>query len=176
MMLPNVTCVALQGEGLTAVGDLSGLTQDLLNNIAASFRRRNVVFGVMSQKRIIDAANCIRYYEVCGRQLTAANIRSTVIRNFGRQWEALMNKKKRADTHEVPKVSKELTIFPWLDAFQDHLRQCIGVRDIPLYYVVRPDVTPPAALPMSSVSGKPSMLTLRDEIPLQSYRCIVPRG
>ena len=28
MMLPNPTRVALQGEGLTAVADLSGLTQD----------------------------------------------------------------------------------------------------------------------------------------------------
>ena len=37
MMLPNATRVALQGEGLTAVADLSGLTQDLLDNIAASF-------------------------------------------------------------------------------------------------------------------------------------------
>ena len=36
MMLPHATCVSLQGEGLTAVDDLSGLTQDLLDNIAAS--------------------------------------------------------------------------------------------------------------------------------------------
>ena len=34
MMLPNATRIALQGEGLTAVADLSGLTQDLLDNIA----------------------------------------------------------------------------------------------------------------------------------------------
>ena len=79
MMLPNPTGVALEGEGLTAVADLSGLTQDLLNNIAASFRRQGVAFGVMSQRRIINAANCIRYYEVCEGPLTAANIRWTVI-------------------------------------------------------------------------------------------------
>ena len=76
----------------------------------------------MNQKRIIDAANCIGYYEVCGRPLTVANIRWTVIQNFGCQWEALMEKKKK-DDHEVPKVSKELTIFPSLNALQDHLRQ-----------------------------------------------------
>ena len=128
MMLPNATRLALQGEGLTAVDDLSGLTQDLLDNIAASFRRQQIPFGVMSQKRIIDAANCIRYYEVCRRPLTPGNIRWTVIRNFGRQWEALMDKKNRADTHEVPKVSKELTILPGSDAFQDYFCQCIGVR------------------------------------------------
>ena len=107
MMLPNATCVSLQGEGLTAVDDLSGLTQDLLNNIASSFRRRNVVFGVMSQKRIIDhhAANCIHYYKVCGRQLTAANIRWTVIRNFGRQWEALMKKKRKDDQGRLAPIT-----------------------------------------------------------------------
>ena len=62
MMLPNPTRVALQGEGLTAVNDLSGLTQDLLDNIAASFHRQGVAFGVISQKRI--SHGCGQLYQV----------------------------------------------------------------------------------------------------------------
>ena len=48
MMLPNHTQIALQGEGLTTVDDLSGLTQNVLDNIAASFRRQQIVFGVIA--------------------------------------------------------------------------------------------------------------------------------
>ena len=69
-------------------------------------------------------------------------------KNFEKQWLALQQVKD-AETPDVPKISKTLPIMKWRDAFIDMLGQCIGIRDISLMYLIRPDVAvpdPPAAL------------------------------
>jgi hypothetical protein len=54
------------------------------------------------------------------------------------QWKALGDKKK-ADEPEVPKITKALPVIKWTEAFRDYLHRIIGVRTIPLAYVIRPD-------------------------------------
>ena len=51
------------------------------------------------------------------------------------------------DEPETPKITKGLNIMRWSESFKDYLRQCFGVRRIPLIYVVRDEETSPAALP-----------------------------
>ena len=82
-----------------------------------------------------------------GRDLTAVSMPwNNVIKNFEIQWKALKAKKEE-DTPEVPKISKSLPIIKWTEAFQDHLHQVIGVRMIPLAYVIRANEDVPAAAP-----------------------------
>jgi hypothetical protein len=64
------------------------------------------------------------------------------MKNFDIQWKALEDKKK-GDKPEVPKITKALPIIKWTEAFWDYLHQMIGVRTIPLAYVIRPDVAVP---------------------------------
>ena len=59
-----------------------------------------------------------------------------VIKNFEDQWKAL-KWHKEDDKPDVPKISKSLPIIKWTEAFQDFLHQVIGVRMIPLAYVMR---------------------------------------
>ena len=50
-------------------------------------------------------------------------------------------------TPEVPKISKSLPIMKWMEAFLDHLHRVIGVRMIPLAYVIRMNEDVPAVAP-----------------------------
>ena len=89
-----------------------------------------------------------------GRDLSAASMHwNNTIKNFEIQWKALKAKKEE-DTPEVPKISKSLPIIKWLEAFQDHLHRVIGVRMIPLAYVIRTNKDVPVVAPPLQV-GQP---------------------
>jgi hypothetical protein len=49
----------------------------------------------------------------------------------------------RGQEPEVPKITKALPIIKWTEAFWDYLHRMIGVRMIPLAYVIRPAVAVP---------------------------------
>jgi hypothetical protein len=60
------------------------------------------------------------------------------MKNFTAQWKALEDKKK-ADEPDVPKITKAFPVIKWTEAFRDYLHCMIGVRTIPLAYVIQPD-------------------------------------
>jgi hypothetical protein len=102
------------------------------------------VFGAKSQKQLVIATQFLRYYEEVGRATTPGNILwAMVMKNFTPQWKALEDKKK-ADEPDVPKITKALPVIKWTEAFRDYLHRMIGVRTIPLAYVIRPDGDVPA--------------------------------
>jgi hypothetical protein len=154
MGIPNATIIQLQQEGITTVDDLADFDKDTMEQIAANLRRPagripdpnaaagatiptpSFVFGAKSQKRLITASKLLHYYNTVGRNTTVANLQWTpVMSNFELQWKALEDKKK-LDEPEVPKITKALPIIKWTEAFRDYLHQMIGVRTIPLAYVI----------------------------------------
>ena len=105
MGIPNATVVQLAVEGIASVDDLGEFSKEDINNLADSLRRaRNApasaagapappaggggfVFGARSQKRMIVAANAVRYYKTVGRALTVTNMRwDGTLKNFKVQW------------------------------------------------------------------------------------------
>ena len=56
-----------------------------------------------SKKRIIVAANAMRYYTKVGRSITPANMSWRTLANFDMQWQALLKQEKQDDP-EVPKL------------------------------------------------------------------------
>lgn len=147
MAIPNATVQQLVAEGINTVADLSEFDKDTIYQIASNLRRPpagdHYVFGAKSQKRLTAACEIVRYYETVGRIMTAANIQwDTVIKNFEIQWTAL-KAKKDGDEPETPKIAKGLNIMKWSESFVDTLNRCIGVRMIPLVYVIRELETPP---------------------------------
>ena len=105
------------------------------------------VFGVKSQTRLSVTCDLVCYYETTGRNLMATNTRWTQVgKNFDIQWKALEAQKDEDDL-EVPKITRSLPIIKWTEAFQDLLHQVIGVRTIPLAYVIRTTVDVSAAMP-----------------------------
>jgi hypothetical protein len=163
MAIPNATVLQLVAEGINTVDDLSEFDRDTINQIASNLRRppagAHYVFGAKSQKRLIAACDIVRYYETIGRPLTAANlVWNTVIKNFEIQWKALKDKKE-GDEPETPKIAKGLNIMKWSESFRDILHRCIGVRMIPLAYVIRELEVPEAITilaagqPHSTIAG-----------------------
>ena len=157
MAIPNATVVQLVTEGIDSVDDLSEFDKDTIQQIASNLRRppagNPFVFGAKSQKRLIAACEIIRYYETVGRNLTAANLMwNTVIKNFEIQWKALKDKKD-GDEPDTPKIAKGLNIMKWSESFRDILHRCIGVRMIPLAYVIRELEAPPAITAL--MAGQP---------------------
>lgn len=174
MGIPHSTVIQLRAEGIQAVGDLVDFDKDTLQQIADNLRRPGgripdpapnapegatiptppFVFGAKSQKRLLVACDLVRFYETVGRDLTPGNIIwNTVMRNFSEQWKAIKTRKSEDDP-DVPKISKALPIIKWTEAFQDYLARVIGVRLIPLSYVIREDETPPAMTP-PLMAGQP---------------------
>ena len=156
MAIPNATVLELANEGINTVDNLAEFDKETIDQIASNLRRPAVapaagghhfVFGAKSQKRMIVACELVRFYNTIGRPLTAPNIQwATVIQNFEVQWKA-MNVRIDGDEPETPKIIKGLNIMRWSESFKDYLRQCFGVRSIPLIYVTRDEVAVPAVVP-----------------------------
>lgn len=164
MGIPALTYAQMQVEGIQAVGDLADFDKDTLEQLANNLRRPagrvpnpdggggtittpGFVFGAKSHKRLLVACDLVRYYIATGRAPTAGNMQWTnVIKNFEIQWRALKEKKKLEPT-ETPKITKALPIMKWTEVFPDFLNQVVGLRYIPLSYVIREVVAVPAASP-----------------------------
>jgi hypothetical protein len=168
MGIPHDTREQLEFEGIESVSDLSDFDKDTLTQVADNLRRPGgripnpdpnapagatiaqppFVFGAKAQKRLLAACDMVRYYEMIDRELSAPNMRwEPVIKNFTQQWKALKDRKDD-EAPEVPKISKTLSIIKWTEAFTDFLHRKIGVRMVPLAYVVRELIAVPAPPPL----------------------------
>ena len=163
MAISAATYDQLATEGIITAGDLAEFSNDDFTALAASLRRPPAVpdpanaavlvpqapfvLGAKSLKRLKIAAEAVRYYDSIGRTLTPGNLRySTTLKSFELQWKSLKERKDN-DQPDVPKLTKNLKIIAWSEAFTDFLARVIGVRNAPLTYVIRPEVDVPAVAP-----------------------------
>ena len=177
MGIPHTTVLQLHSEGITSVSDLADFNKDSLQQLADNLRHPGgrvpdpnpaalpgstiptppFVFGAKSQRHITVACDLVKYYKTVGHELTAANLQwNTVMKNFDVQWTAL-EEKKGDDSPETPKISKALPVIKWMEAFKDFLNRKIGNRNIPLVYIIREVLNPPAAAPPLA-PGQPHFL------------------
>jgi hypothetical protein len=154
-------------EGITTVEDLLEFDEESLKQVVANLRRpahqvpntapgaaagstmkeQPFVIGAKSQTRLIVATELLKFYDAIGRVPDAGDMMwNNVMRNFREQWKAIKDSKKESHP-TVPVISKALPIIRWIEAFQDHCYRCIGVRHIPLAYVIREDAIVPAGCP-----------------------------
>jgi hypothetical protein len=163
MAIPHATVVQLAAEGIDTIDDLGEFDKVTIQQIASNLRRppagAHYVFGAKSQKRLTAACDMVRYYETIGRPLTPGILMwNTTIKNFEIQWKALSDKKE-GTSPETPKIAKGLNIMKWSESFRDILHRCIGVRMIPLAYVIREVAVAPAITaietgqPHSTIAG-----------------------
>jgi len=149
MGIPNATVVQLRAEGIETLDDLADFDKDSLQQLADNLQRPGgcvpdqnpvaaaagatiptpqFVFGAKSQKHLLVTCSLVRYYEIIGRPLSAANMQwDTVMKNFEIQWKAIKDKK---DEHEpeLPKISRALPIVKWTEAFRDYLQSGITCK------------------------------------------------
>ena len=146
MAIPAASRNALTNEGIEHPNDLLDFDKTSISEMAANFRRSNpvVVFGAKSQKRLTAACELVKFYQAINRPLSAALLQwNPVISNFEVQYKALIEAKSQ-DEPDTPKISpRSLPVMKWIEAFRDVLHRCLGVRNIPLSYVIRETETPP---------------------------------
>ena len=167
MGIPHTTMVQMQQEGIQLIVDLADFEKQSLQQLADNLRKPGgrvadpdpnapagatipmpaFTYGAKSQKRLTVACDLVRFYQTVGRDLTAVNIQwNQVMSNFEIQWKALEDRKDEDDP-DVPKTTKALPIIKWPEAFQDFLNRVIGVRMIPLAYVIQIDPQVPGPAP-----------------------------
>ena len=167
LAIQHDTRVKLQEEGLQTVDDLVNFDDETMKQVAHNLRYHNdrvpdpnpgaaagatilrgpYQLGAISMRRIKEAGQYVQYLMDTGRERTAANMRyNPVIKHFALQWKAL-EQKRDDDKPSEPKPSRSVPILKWVPAFKDFLSCVVGVRCIPLSYVIRDDVAVPAAAP-----------------------------
>ena len=155
-------------EGLVIIDDLSELDSVSLKAVVENLRgpggripnpdenapvgstipQPPYVIGAKSVNRLIAAAKIVLYYKAVGREITPSNNKwNTAIQTFILQYKALEEQKKDGETPDVPKITKTLAVTKWSESFKDFLSRVIGMRVIPLSYVIRETETVPAAAP-----------------------------
>jgi len=163
MAIPVATVTQLGTEGIESVDDLEEFkdpefTQLVRNlqrppdipdpaNALLRIRQNPFVLGAKSLKRLKVAANAVRYYESVGRELTPNSMHYVnTLKKFDMQWTSLLSRDDD-NTPEVPKITRNLRVTRWSEAFNDFLHRVNGVRHAPLAYVIRADAEVPAIAP-----------------------------
>ena len=170
MGIPHATVVQMASEGIATVDDLADFDKDALKQLAENLRKPpgripdpNAVvpqggqapmiptpaftFGAKSQKRLGVACELIRFYQTVGRDPTPGNLQWTnVMKNFEIQWESLKDRKDET-VPATPLITRTLTVLKWTGPFRDFMSRVIGVRTIPLSYVIRPEAAVPNVAP-----------------------------
>ena len=92
--------------------------------------------GIKSQQQMLMPSELMKFYVTKNRDLSIDNVRwNPIIINFKNQWKSL--EKKAKVTADYPKVTKKFSMMKWSDSMTDHLSLRIGLRMMPLGYVVR---------------------------------------
>ena len=164
MGIPTATVTQLGTLGITRAEDLIDYDEDLLNNLKEDLRKPTgtmqdpndparvvpqapFILTPVSCRKLLVAAKAIEYYEAVGRATTIASLRwAGPLTRFSQYLKAL-KVMKNEEKKEPPKVTRSLPIGQWSEAFLIYLENTLGVRDIPLAYVVRSQATPPAPAP-----------------------------
>lgn len=150
MDVPAATLLHINGEGIREPEDLVNFTDEEIDTVERSCRRPPggvaLQFGAQSGKRLKMAAKLVRFYELIGRPITAANI----------QWDPHMRAfkvaidnleaMKKLPMPDVPTLTGT-TVMKWTRTFIANLEQCVGPRMVPLSYVIREESAVDAACP-----------------------------
>ena len=115
--------------------------------------------GARSINRLKVSAALVRYYDAIDRPLTAANMHYTVDKFFILQWKAVQDMKNESDG-VVPKLTRNTTCIKWVPIMLELLGTVIGVRDVPLIYVLREDELVAAA--MALLTDKPFQKSIKE--------------
>ena len=112
-----------------------------------------IIITAVSLKCLKAASITVRYYYVCGYDLTVENMKWPLIEEVSAVMKSLEDKKEKSQDMKLSKLSKKGEFPMWLEKNLIQLDSFIGNRGIPLSYLVRDEETPPAAPDL--LKGKP---------------------
>ena len=156
---------AVRDQGLGVIRDFLELDKDAIEVLCSSVRKPggtipnpdianpgapavipNPGFNIpaICEKRLIAAAYTAKLYNMIGRAITPDTMSWDRIKKFDTH-RVLME--DHEDPEKLPVVSKSFGIIRAMDIVPSHLRDRLGVRKIPLSYVIR-DTADPGNVPL----------------------------
>ena len=153
---PAARRVAIQGEGLQDLTDLLEFDDGSIKSLCSSVRKpggqiddpnnvgqriSNPGFNIpaICEKRLQLACYAAKSYALIGRQISQDALSRDRLKMF-EQHKKLISEHK--DPEKMPSVDKSFGIIRAMDLLPSHLRDRLGVRKIPLSYVIWSDEAP----------------------------------
>jgi hypothetical protein len=93
-------------------------------------------------------AAAAKFYTDIGCALDPDNMMWSVIQRFHEQCKALLARKAGDFTYLPPKLTKNFSIYKWLESVVLCIRQKIGIHHCPLEYAVRAILAVPVLAPL----------------------------
>ena len=138
----NQRVAHVRGLGLSNFERLIDFDRDDIKTLCSAARKEAPPFpiSVVIEKYLKNAVFAAKIYNMIGRPLTREAISVPRLRKFQALYDSL--KSHKDTTSDVTKISKTFKIDKALDSFPTLLRDRLGIRDIPLSYVIRADDQP----------------------------------
>ena len=174
---------AVQEQGLETITNFLEFDKDGIETLCASVRKpggtivnpnANVAgapatipnpgysIPAISEKRLIAAAYTANLYDMIGRDITVNTMSRSRLEAFEKH-HALI--KEHEDPEKLPMVSRTFGIVKAMDLVPSHLRDRLGVRKVPLAYVIRSTVaTGNAPLPEAESNTSNGFDNITDEL------------
>ena len=93
---------------------------------------------------LIAASVAIKYYDTCGYIITVENMQRDIVLAIYETVKNLEERKKDTNNKKLSKLVGNNSLPFWLPKAMAELDSMIGTRGIPLSYLIREDVVPPA--------------------------------
>ena len=147
---------AVMAEGLDAYNAFLDFTKDDIKTLCNSIRKPGgMIPGVgnnandvvnnglhvpaIAETRLAWAAYAAKYYNMVSRPINSNTMSWSYIQYFS-------SLKEERDNHTAPenmqKLSPKISIMKWISLFEEHLSSVLGVRKVPLQYIIRETVDP----------------------------------
>ena len=153
---PSARRVAIQEEGLQAITDLVEFDDDGIKSVCSSVRKPggliddpnnpgqhivNPGFNIpaICEKRLKVACYAAKSYALIGRTINQDGLNRDRLKLFEQHRKLI---KEHNDPDKMPSVDKSFGIIKAMDLLPSHLRDRLGVRKVPLSYVIRDDEAP----------------------------------
>ena len=174
---------AVQGEGLGVLADFLEFDKDAIEIVCSSIRKPggtianpnanvqgapafvpNPGFSIpaICEKRLIAASYTAKIYDMIGREINSDTMSRFRIKKFDIH-RLLME--DHEDPEKLQVVSKTFGIVKAMDIVPSHLRDRLGVRKVPLSYVIREIANPGnAPLPMANQPVSDGFPSITEEL------------
>jgi hypothetical protein len=168
---------AVMTEGLDTYAAFLDFTKDDIKTLCNSIRKPGGMINgeggadavvnngmhvpAIAETRLAWATYAAKYYHMIGRPINS----QTMAWNYIQYFNSL---KEERENHTPPdsmqKLSPKISIMKWINLFEEHLSSVLGVRKVPLQYIIRDDVVPVPINddPLPAGDGSPPYATRYD--------------
>lgn len=137
----DANATQMMASGFSSFAELQQLDTEDIKNLCRQLRKDDVnpvPVSFVAEKKLKSAVYAASLYDLVGRPLTRPLFNANRLRAFD-SYEQVIDRIKDIDKPVTPVVSKKLTIDKALDSLPNVLRGILGVRKVPLSYVIRPE-------------------------------------